>query len=132
MVEVLLADDALAELVGDRVFPVVVRLETALPCVIYRRLAGDREYVMTGPAGWASVVLSLMVWGREYGEARAGADALRRVLDGYCDDAGDDEEASSLLGSIELASVQDAEDDYAEELDAFGCGVTVTVQWAET
>jgi hypothetical protein len=70
-------------------------------------------------------VISLTVWASEYADARAGADAVRRVLDGYTDDDGRD-------GGIEVSSVADAEDDYAQELDAFGCGVTATVQWAET
>ena len=124
VVEVLLADAALAGLVGDRVFPVVVRQEMALPCVIYQRLAAEREYSLAGAAGWARVEIGLTVWGREYAEARAGADAVRRALDGYGDEDG-------RVGGIEVSSVQDAADAFAEELDAFGCGLTATVQWAE-
>lgn len=123
VVEVLLADASVVALVGNRVSPVVLRQEFGMPCIIYQRLAGDREYVLSGPAGWARADIGLTAWANEYAQARATADAVRKALDGY----GDDE-----AGGIEVASVADSADLYEETLDVFGCGVTVSVQWQET
>lgn len=123
LVEVLLADAGVAALVGNRISPVVLRQEMGMPCLIYQRLAGTREYVFTGPASSASAEIGLTAWANEYAQARATADAVRKALDGYSDDDPD---------GIQVASVVDSADLYEEALDCFGCGVTVSVQWQET
>lgn len=120
LVAVLADDAAVAGLVGDRIFPVVVRQETALPALTYARLGGERTYVLAGAAHWTTVQIGLTAWATEYAQARTLADAVRQALDGYTGPTG-----------IEIASVQDGADEYEATLDVFGCTLTVTVQFSE-
>jgi hypothetical protein len=116
----LLADSAIAALVGDRIFPVVVRQDTALPALTYARLGSERTYVLAGAAHWTTVQIGVTAWAPEYAQARALADAVRQALDGYTGTTG-----------IEVASVQDGADEYESTLDVFGCTLNVTVQFSE-
>lgn len=120
LVAVLSEDATVAGLVGARIFPVVVRQETALPALTYARLSSERTYVMAGAGHWTTVQIGITAWAAEYAQARALADAVRRSLDGYTAGAG-----------IEVASVVDGADEYEGTLDVFGCALQVTVQFTE-
>ncbi len=113
---------AVTAVVGTRIFPVVVRQDTALPCVTYRRLSGERDYSLAGRAGWAGARVSLTAWAQDYATARSLADNLRNALDAYSDGTSD---------GIQIASVLDGADGYDPDVDVFGCSIEVAVAYLE-
>lgn len=122
VVAMLLADSAITALIGDRVTPVTVRVDAELPSLVYLRLGSERSYTLAGRGGWTSAVIGINAWAHEYAQARSLADAVRNCLD-----AQDDGTATGVL----LATVNDVSDSYDDDLDAFGCGVSVQVRFAE-
>lgn len=113
---------AITAVVGTRIFPVIVRSDTVLPCITYRRLSGERDYTLAGSLGWAAVRISLTAWAADYATARGLADDMRKALDAYSDGTSD---------GIQIASVQDGADGYDPDVDVFGCSIEVTVAYAE-
>ena len=79
----LVADPAVAAVVGQRVYPVVAPASASLPFVTWRRTGVQRSQTLSGPMGMGVVVLSVDVYAETYGEARDIADKCRAVLDGY-------------------------------------------------
>jgi hypothetical protein len=79
----LVADPAVANVVGQRVYPVVAPASAALPFVTWRRTGIQRSQTLSGPMGMSVVLLSVDVYAETYGEARDIADKCRAVLDGY-------------------------------------------------
>ena len=120
LVAILNADPTLATALAGRIYPVVIRQETALPALTYARLSGERTYVLAGAGHWTTAQFALTVWATEYAQARALAEAVRQALDAYTAAAG-----------IGVASVQDGADEYEATLDLFGCALQVTVQFTE-
>jgi hypothetical protein len=119
----LLADTTVKTLVGTRIYPVVVRKDDVLPCITYMRQSGDRDYVLSGRAGWARVNIGLLVWAMEYNDARVIAEAVRVCLDTYGD---------TTSGGIRIANVTDGPDGYDEIGEVFSCALNVIVQWEES
>jgi hypothetical protein len=79
----LVADPAVAAVVGQRVYPVVAPASASLPFVTWRRTGIQRTQTLSGPMGMGLVLLSVDVYAETYGEARDIADRCRSVLDGY-------------------------------------------------
>jgi hypothetical protein len=79
----LVADPAVAAVVGQRVYPVVAPASASLPFITWRRTGIQRTQSLSGPMGMGVVLLSVDVYAETYGEARDIADRCRSVLDGY-------------------------------------------------
>ena len=107
--------------VGDHIYPVALRQGSPLPTLVYRRLSSDPEYTLTGRAGWRNATLQIACWAQEYAEARALAETIRQTLDAYSE--------PSPVGPLRFVSVADSADEYIAELDAFGCVVTLTIDY---
>lgn len=121
IVSMLAADATIAAAVGQRISPVILRQETALPALVYRRLASDPEYTLAGRAGWRPVTLQIVCWAPEYADARLLAEAVRKRFDGYSE--------TSDVGSIRFISVADGADEYVIEIDAYGCVCNLTIEY---
>lgn len=121
IVGLLAADATIAAAVGQRIGPVILRQETALPSLVYRRLGSEPEYTLAGRAGWRTVTVQVVCWSLDYGEARRLAEAVRKALDGYSELSG--------AGSIRFISVADGADEYAAEVEAFGAVVVLSVEY---
>ena len=120
----LLADVTIKAAVANRLTPVVLRQETGLPALVYRRLDSTPEYTLAGRAGWRTVLLQVACWSASYDQARGLAERVRVVLDSY--------QETTAQGSIRWVSVSDGADDYAPDLEAFGCVATVSVEYDDT
>ena len=86
--ERLLADElksapSVAELVADRVYPVIAPATAALPFVTWRRSAVQREQTLSGPAGMPTVTLQVDMFAETYEAVRDLADRCRATLDGW-------------------------------------------------
>lgn len=121
LVALLSADATVSSVIGSRIAPVVLRQEVGLPCLIYRRMAADPSYVLSGRAGWRLVSDEIACWSTTYAQARWLAEAVRKRLDAYSE--------LSSVGSIRFISVSDLPDDYQHDLEAFGCIVLVNTEY---
>jgi hypothetical protein len=81
--DALVAAPAVAEIVGDRVYPVIAPASAAIPFVTWRRQAVQREATLSGPAGIATVTLAVDMYATTYEGVRELADRCRAVLDGF-------------------------------------------------
>lgn len=77
------ADPTVSGLVGNRITPVLVPQDSAMPAVTYAEVAGVRENTMDGPAGLVRSRWQFNCWGISYADGRSVSDAVRQVLDGY-------------------------------------------------
>jgi len=83
LVTLLLADVGFTAVCGERLFPVVIPQDVALPSVAYQRISGAREYALDGRSGLARPRIQFTCVGNRYSDARNAANALREVLSGY-------------------------------------------------
>jgi hypothetical protein len=115
----LLAVTAITDMVGDRVSPVVLRTETTEPALVYMRMYGERQYALDAQTRVATVTMQVMAWALDYATARGLADQVRLGLDTWGD------------ADVEIVTVTDGADTYAEEIDMYGCPVNLTVKYEE-
>lgn len=83
----LTANTSLAAIVSTRVYPVVAPRAAAMPLITYERAGTDEIPIMSGVDGSLTVRLSIDCWGTTYSGARAVADAVTNVLNGYASTA---------------------------------------------
>ena len=121
IVDSLLDTTTILAAVGERVTPVVLRQETALPCLVYRRLSDEPDYTLAGRGRWRTVTMQISCWSKNYGEIRVLADEVRKALDAYSETSGS--------GSIRFTSISGAADEYSAEVDAMAAVVLATVEY---
>ncbi len=73
-------DPGLSELVGNKVFALVIPQGTKLPCITFQRLGGMPANTLSGHSGLEEIDLRIDVWARRYGEAKAVAKAVRAAM----------------------------------------------------
>ncbi len=88
LVAVLLADAALAAIVGPRITWQVRPQGDALPAIVLQRVSGARDYAMEGPTGLVQSRVQMDCWSVTYASALAVARALRNLLSGLRTEAG--------------------------------------------
>jgi hypothetical protein len=79
----LVANTAVAAVVGTRVFPVLAPASADIPFLTYRRSGVQRQHTLSGPMGMPTVILSLDMYAETYEAVRELADKCRVCLDGY-------------------------------------------------
>jgi hypothetical protein len=77
------SDPAVAEIVGDRVYPVLAPASAAIPFITWRRQAVQREMTLSGPLGMPTVTLAVDMYAETYEAVRELADRCRATLDGF-------------------------------------------------
>ena len=80
---VLLADPAVAAVVGTRIYPVLAPATADLPFATWRRSGVQRQQTLSGPMGMPTVLLSIELFALTYEGVRDLSDRVRRALDGY-------------------------------------------------
>jgi hypothetical protein len=83
LADVLRASPAVAEILGDRVYPVIAPASAAIPFLVWRRQAVQREATLGGPSGIANVTLAFDMYAETYEAVRDLADRCRAALDGF-------------------------------------------------
>jgi hypothetical protein len=79
----IIADPAVAMILGQRVWPVLAPASASLPFATWRRTAVTRTQGLGGPIGASTVQLAVDVYATTYEEVREAADAIRSSLDGW-------------------------------------------------
>ena len=83
VVSYLLADRAVSELVGTRLYPERFPAGATMPVVTYQRIFGAEEINHDGPSGLARARLQLDCWSESYGGAVALGKAVTSALRNY-------------------------------------------------
>lgn len=120
LVDLLGDDTAVAAVIDDRIFPVALYKQAALPALTYQRVRGSYQYALDGSVAWSQVTVALSAWADNYPDARELAEAVKAVLNPY---------TAETPGSIEVGSVEDGADTWIESMNLFGCVVLATVEW---
>ena len=81
-------DVGVAEIVGDRIYPLTTPEEGTYPALSYWRVSGPREHALDGPAGYAHPRIQVDAWANDYATAKSLIEAAIAALDGYRGNAG--------------------------------------------
>lgn len=78
----LLAQKPIADLIADRLYPMVLPEAVTLPAVTYQRVSRSAVRDLSGMAFCISR-LQFSCWAKKYADAKLVAQAIRRALDDY-------------------------------------------------
>lgn len=125
----LVANNAVATLIGTRIYPVIAPTTATLPFVTWRRVAVRRQQTLAAPMGMPVTSVEYSIFGLTYEQARDVADAMRAVLDGYGGSANNTE--------VKQTSLEQESDDFvtlagAELPPAYQITQQYDVWWQET
>lgn len=115
--ELLVEDEAVAGLVGTRVYPLVLPQNPTLPAVVYQEMHSQALAAADGDTGRRESSFQLSYWAASYAGAKAGKAALLALLVGYSG------------GGIERIDVEWTHDDFALETDWWREIVEIGVLW---
>lgn len=77
----ILADSRFDDLVGTRLYPVLLPADPQLPAVTYQRITTRRDYTTTGPVSLDRVRLQFDVWASTYSSTKQIQTALLAILE---------------------------------------------------
>ena len=117
---------AVVTLVGDRVHPLRAPQGPAYPCIVYLHETASREHTHAGASGLTQGRFTIDCLSPKLSEAKAVAEAVRQAIDGQRGTWGD---PGGVL--VDGAFVEDAADDYVDDLQVYVCSVDVRVLWVE-
>lgn len=131
----LIANEAFLGLVGTNVFPVIAPEKDAhgsrvlLPFVTWRRVGVRRQQTLAAPSGMPVTSVEFSIFGATYEQARAVADVMRGVLDGYGGSANNTD--------VKQTSLEQESDDFvtlagSELPPAYQISQQYDVWWQET
>lgn len=93
---VLLADTALAGLIGGRMYPERAPQGAARPLVVFELVSTGRDYTHEGDSGYRRQRVQFNAYAERYATARAVADAMADVLSGFC----------GHLGGLDISGIE--------------------------
>lgn len=94
----LMAIDDLTDIIGTRLYPMIVPQSAPLPYVVYRRTGTEREYTEHGShAGLAIAAIDFEAYADGYEDVKELSEVLRQAFDGHSGTLGTYERISILL-----------------------------------
>jgi hypothetical protein len=114
---------AIAELLGERLYPNVLPDRVDLPAATYQRVGTDRERNLAGTSGLCRAVIELAIAAKTPEAGEQVADAVRQAIDGFQGD----------LGGVYAweVSVEGQETGYDASLDRHFVVMSVVIDHAE-
>lgn len=85
----------LKNLVGDRIYPLILPQKAVLPAITYQKISGERLHKLQGDTGFTRPVYQLSCLAENYAQCKAVAEQLRLCLQNH----------SGLMGGIEGVAV---------------------------
>lgn len=116
-----------AEVIDDRIYPVIAPASAQVPFAVWRRLSVQRDMTLSGPLGMPNVSMAVDIYASTYAAARDIADRFREVLDGWRGGMGDYIHVSLVTltaesdGFIQLAG--------GELPPVYNCNQTWSILW---
>ena len=126
---VLVANAAVAAIVGTRIYPVIAPATADIPFITWRRSGVQRQHTLSGPLGMPTVILSVDLYAGTYEAVRDLADKVRLVLDGY----GTAETESIVIENVSLDNEVDGFVQLAggEMPPVYSVTQTYSILWSE-
>ena len=114
---------ALVDLIGNRIYPMHLPEGVDMPAITYQRISGNRMRSHSGPSGTANPRYTFTCWAETYGGAKAVADQLRFILDGF----------NGAMGGVDVQAglVEDDRDDFDTQLELYQVQVDAILWHAE-
>lgn len=110
-----LADPAVAALIGERLHPRRLPQKPTLPAVVYQRVATRRRHDLAGPDGLPRARMQFTCWALTPAHAAQVAHAVRTRLDGHRGPVG-----GTTVGSVQCGGEWDYDDPESSR-----CGVAL-------
>lgn len=88
-VSLLEADAGVAQLVEDRIYPVIAPASATMPFMTWRRVTVSREQTLGEPLGMPTITLAVDLYAESYTAVRELGDRVREVLNGWRGGMGD-------------------------------------------
>lgn len=101
------ADAAVAELLEDRIYPVIAPASASMPFMTWRRVTVSREQTLGEPLGMPTITLAVDLYAETYTAVRELGDRVREVLNGWRGGMGD-------YVHVSLASLLTESDGFAQ------------------
>ena len=79
----ILADSAVENLVGTRMYPTIAPQSAALPYITYQVISAFRQPTMLAPDNLPEKRIQIDAWGSTFSQAHAVAEAIRQAIDGF-------------------------------------------------
>lgn len=79
----LLADSAIAAMVGARVYPVKLPQGQTQPSIVYSRISGQGDHHMEGASGLARARIQIDCWAQSADTATTLANLVKERIDGF-------------------------------------------------
>lgn len=83
MVAAFMGSATIGALAGDRIYPLTIPQDVALPAAAYQRISGPRTLAHDGPSGLAFARFQVTCTAATYAAAKTLAQAFRVLVDGY-------------------------------------------------
>jgi hypothetical protein len=77
------ADAGVGAIAADRIYPLVVPQDAAMPAITYQKTSGNWQIQMSGPHNMSQERFRINCWAETYSEVKGLADAVRAELNGY-------------------------------------------------
>lgn len=95
----ILINDIAVSAITTRCYPVMIPQAAQVPLILYQKVSGMRDHVLTGPTGLARPRIQVEAWAETYAGAKELGAAIRKALDGYIGTAAGVEIGSCLIES---------------------------------
>ena len=84
LLTLLLKNDAgVLAIVANRIYPMLVPQDAAMPALTYQKISGNWQVQMDGPHNMSRERFQINCWAETYAGAKSLADAVRAELNGY-------------------------------------------------
>ena len=107
----ILVNDVTVAALTTRCYPVKLPQDPTYPLILYTRITGIRDHVLSGPSGHAHPRFQIEAWAETYAAAKALAAAMREALDGY----------SGTVEGVDIGSclIDSERDIYENEIEVY-------------
>ena len=120
----LVANAAVAAVLGDRVFPVYAR-EPGFPCALLTRTGYERERNMAGYTGKVTATFRIDLAAKSFAEVEAAEAAVASHLDTL------DKHGGPPFRRVHFARIDDASDSYEAEADLYTIAIVLVIAFQE-
>lgn len=96
LVAYLQAQPSIANIVGTRIFPVVIPEGTNAPSLIYETVSAIPTYTFDGSVGLVTARITFTAWSPDFSDCKTMQEAIRVALDNY---------PPSLMGSTPISAI---------------------------